>query len=104
MSPDHSGKWIYPTNKCKVSLGDGRGYLGDSMPPISIYKSYIQLFGIFEKFRLWQVSASGLVDKGRMIWKDFVGFIEGVGVRFPHATPRYSTMAPKAPSLKSRLS
>ena len=28
LSPDHSGKWIYPINKCMVSLSGGRGYLG----------------------------------------------------------------------------
>ena len=30
--------------------------------------------------------ASGLVDKGRMIWKDFVRIYEGVGVKLSRAT------------------
>ena len=34
------------------------------------------------------MSATGPVDKGRMIWKAFVRIYEGVGVRFPHATRR----------------
>jgi len=51
---------ISSTNKCKVSLSDGRSYLGDSLPPISICKSYPQLFGFFEKILFWQVISTSI--------------------------------------------
>ena len=55
LSPDHSGICIWPTNYRMVSQSGGRGGLGDSIPPVSICKSYPQPIGFFKKILFRQV-------------------------------------------------
>ena len=50
-------------------------------------RPYIQLFGIFEKFRLWQASLHKPISPLQALWPiEISRFWEGVGVRFPQPT------------------
>ena len=69
---------------------------------LSLARSYIQLFGIFDKCRLWQVSLHKPISQLQALWPiEISRFWEGVGMRFPHAT----RLRNKQPAiLKYRLS